>query len=820
MASRARTQKMFSITALARKVWRTFVQSAAVLSAVAIAGQALASPILAVGDREVIYSTSQRRNLGLNFWPDGNMGVAAAGNGQIHFYAANSSSSVRTTGTLASPGTSKQNVNIYGSSGYNYLAGGPIYQDPATGTRLMVYHAEVHGGSQQQYYTTLGLAVATDPSGLNFQDLGAILRPNLPQTLSTSIDIGGGSITAFNGDLYIHYRDFMADGSVNQLAVARAPLSQVISNAMGRQSTQFTKYYNGAWSQPGLGGLSSYLETGNRNNGWTSVTYNDYLNQFVMATTESYGTDRGDLYFVGSVDGVNWGPRVPIALDWGEQFYPSLVGTGPDPARTGQSFYVYYTDSQAGMWNRWSDAQLVRRQITFDPAVVAPPSGPAPTANWTSVGSFAGDYQSGAPAAGWKYLWAATGKTGNASTYQPLKWSSTVGAYNTTGGATQVWSGGKGHVDDYLSLGAAGGHPGQPNYNIISAYTIQPDDGAGLYRIANSSIVKADSTVSAGEDGLSLAVYVNNALIGNSLTVPTSGALLNFDRELGQLAIGDTIYVALGAGANQNYDSFKNFDFAIQRYSVGSIVTPPPTPPLNGPVVTPPVVAPPAPQMTWVAMSGFQSDFRAGVPAAGWNYQWTISGKSGNAAAYASLKWSDMVGAYNTTGGATPVWSGGKGHVDDYLSLGAGGGHPGQSNYNIIASYTIQGDDGAGLYRIANSFIMKGDATISAGEDGLSLAVYVNNVLKGSSLTVPTSGLLINFDRELGQLAVGDTVYVIIGAGANQNYDSFKNFDFTLQKYVQVAALATFAAVPEPATGAHALVLGAAALGRRRRRAA
>lgn len=817
---------MFSITVPARTGRRALTPFAILLLVVG-ATSTFAGPILAVGDREVIYTTSQRRNLGLNFWPDGNMGVAAAGNGQIHFYAANSSSSVRTTGSLTSPGASKQNVNIYGSSGYNYLAGGPIYQDPATGTRLMVYHAEVHGGSAQQYYTTLGLAVATDSSGLNFQDLGAIVRPNLPQTLNTSIDIGGGSITAFNGDLYIHYRDFMANGSVNQLAVARAPLSQVISNAMSRQGTQFTKYYNGAWSQPGLGGLSSHLETGNRNNGWTSVTYNDYLNQFVMATTEQYGNDRGDLYFVGSVDGVNWGPRVPIALDVGEQFYPSLVGMGPDPARTGQSFYVYYTDSQAGMWNRWNDALLVRRQITFDPAAPAPPPAPAPSGNWTSVGSFAGDFQSGAPAAGWKYLWAATGKTGNASTYQPLKWSGAVGAYNTTGGATQVWSGGKGHVDDYLSLGAAGGHPGQPNYNIISAYTIQPDDGAGLYRIANSSIMKTDSTVSAGEDGLSLAVYVNNAIIGSSMTVPTTGASLNFDRELGQLAIGDTIYVSLGAGANQNYDSFKNFDFTIQRYATGSAVAPPPgsNPVVTPPVVTPPVVAPPvvppppAPQMTWAAMSGFQSDFRTGTPAAGWKYQWTASGKSGNSTAYASLKWSDMVGAYNTTGGATPVWSGGKGHVDDYLSLGAGGGHPGQPNYNIVASYTIQGDDGAGLYRIANSSILKGDTTISAGEDGLSLAVYVNNVLKGASLTAPTSGALINFDRELGQLAVGDTVFVIIGAGANQNYDSFKNFDFTLQKYVQVAALTAFAAVPEPTTGAQALLALAAAFGRRRRQA-
>jgi hypothetical protein len=810
---------MIPTASLARTVRRATVKLAALLLVVACADQVLASPILAVGDREVIYTTSQRRNLGLDFWPDGNMGVAAAGNGQIHFYAANSSSSVRTTGTLDAPGMSKQNVNIYGASGYNYLAGGPIYQDPTTGTRLMVYHAEVHGNSAQQFYTTLGLAVATDNSGLNFQDLGAVVRSNLPITLNRSIDMGGGSLTSVNGDLYIHYRDYMADGSISQLAVAKAPLSQVISNAIGRQSTQFTKYYNGSWSQPGLGGLSSPLEAANPNNGWSSVTYNDYLNQFVMATTEKSSNDAGNLYLSTSTDGINWGQRQAIALDPGEQFYPSLVGMGTDPSRTGQSFYVYYTDSQSGVWSRWNDALLVRRQVTFNPAPANQPTVPVTTQGWTSIGSHSADYQTGTPAAGWKYLWAAAGKNGNSATYQPLQWSSVAGAYNTTGGATPVRSGDQWHVDDYVTMGASGGHPGLPTYNIISAYTIQADDGAGFYRLANSSIQKSDSIVSAGEDGLALSVFVNDKLIGSSMSVPTSGALLTFDRQLGHLAIGDTIFVSLGAGANQNYDSFKNFNFTIQRFVAGT-VAPPLTPVVTPPVAVPPIITPPNDQqIIWSNRSNFQEDYRTGAPAAGWKYLWTTSGKSGNAATYTQLRWSDIAGAYNTTGGATPVRIGGKGYVNDYLALGSSGGHPGQPNFNLVASYTIQPDDEAGIYRIGNLTIQKADTTISADEDGLSLAVYVNNVLKGGSLTVPADGSLLAFDRDLGWLSVGDTVYVIIGAGANQNYDAFKNFNFSIQKWAQAPILAAVATVPEPATGAQAL-LAVGALWRRRWRAA
>jgi hypothetical protein len=88
---------------------------------------------------------------------------------------------------------------------------------------------------------------------------------------------------------------------------------------------------------------------------------------------------------------------------------------------------------------------------------------------------------------------------------------------------------------------------------------------------------------------------------------------------------------------------------------------------------------------------------------------------------------------------------------------------------------------------------------LGPGEDGLALVVYVNNKVAGNILTARPDGSLLNFDRNLGQLVVGDTIYVMIGAGANQNYDGFKGFDFTIQKLTPVAqAVMALAAVPEP----------------------
>jgi hypothetical protein len=72
------------------------------------------------------------------------------------------------------------------------------------------------------------------------------------------------------------------------------------------------------------------------------------------------------LYFTISDDGINWSRRMLISDEAGELFYPSIMGTGDDPRITGREFYIYYTHSLVGAWNRWGDAQLVRRKISME----------------------------------------------------------------------------------------------------------------------------------------------------------------------------------------------------------------------------------------------------------------------------------------------------------------------------------------------------------------------------------------------------------------------------------------------------------------------
>ena len=347
---------------------------ALVLLALFMADAACAAPNFSLGPSQTIYTPKQRRKKAKS-WPDGNLGVIARGDGTYEFYAANSSKSLKTIGTLTDPAQTKgKKAKVYHvpKKTYKYLAGGPVYEDEASGARLMIYHAEKH--FRGKYSSVLGLAASVDPNGLAFYDLGPIIEPNMPAgQASHSVDVGGGSFAVLDGQFHVYFRDYLAAGGSSQLAVARAPLDELVSNSLRGIRTPFTKYYDGDWSEPGRGGLSSPLELGNPANWWSSVSYNEYLDELVLVTSQWQAAGTGpDLYLTTSPDGVNWSPRQHLGLEPGEQMYPTIIGTGADPQITGQSFYVYYTNG-----SRWKKASLVRRQVTFDDLIAPVVEGAA-----------------------------------------------------------------------------------------------------------------------------------------------------------------------------------------------------------------------------------------------------------------------------------------------------------------------------------------------------------------------------------------------------------------------------------------------------------
>ena len=95
------------------------------------------------------------------------------------------------------------------------------------------------------------------------------------------------------------------------------------------------------------------------------VSYNSALDSFVMVVAANTLLQNVNLFITCSKDGIHWADRRKLVAENGEAFYPTLTGFLDDPRRTEKAFYVYYTFSPKGGWDRWNDAAIVRRKITF-----------------------------------------------------------------------------------------------------------------------------------------------------------------------------------------------------------------------------------------------------------------------------------------------------------------------------------------------------------------------------------------------------------------------------------------------------------------------
>ena len=327
------------------------------------------SPTFTVGDRETIATKAQRDVLGLKWFPDGNLGIVQTTGQRIQFYGANGASPVRVTGTPKDPLQKVEPVTIATTNThFRYLAGGPAYRDPSSQRLFLFYHAEIHRGTSQNFYSVIGLSVQADADGLAFQDLGPIFTPNIPDAHAPNIvEICGAPYIIRDGYFYVYARDVISDGHPreNNLSVARASVAEVIQAGLAGRPATWAKWNGTAFSEPAIGGCSAPLETGNPGTRWMDITYNTALQKYVMVVAVDTSPKTVELFVTWSDDGITWAERKKLVTEDGESFYPSIVGFEDAPRQTGPHFYVYYIFSEKGGWNRWDDAVIVRRKIAI-----------------------------------------------------------------------------------------------------------------------------------------------------------------------------------------------------------------------------------------------------------------------------------------------------------------------------------------------------------------------------------------------------------------------------------------------------------------------
>ncbi len=233
----------------------------------------------------------------------------------------------------------------------NYASPGSVVQDPTrpAGNLIMIYEAENHCPGavwQHDFYATVGFARSSDygktwptpvDAELGGTDRYPVLKHPTPEPAtpeSPQVALGNAIPSAFvdGTNLYVTYAapGPTSDGMVR---VARAPLGE-------GGTVAFSKWKDGAFGQPGIGGLDSGVLPARGcagHQGMGQISHNDALGLYLFTFVCS-GTSVGAWYYstATSLDHQNW--TAPQLIE-GSQ-YPVVSGCASDG--TGTSFDGWY----------------------------------------------------------------------------------------------------------------------------------------------------------------------------------------------------------------------------------------------------------------------------------------------------------------------------------------------------------------------------------------------------------------------------------------------------------------------------------------------
>lgn len=352
-----------------------------------------------VGSTTQQLSPSQRGSVS-SYWPDGNLGAVNV-NGTNYIFAPQANpgtvgitlSDLNNWSQLTKINTTS-NLQPGGSNSFdqNYIGGGAVYYDSASGYLIGLYHGEQwFGGGGSPFYSAEGLAYSKD-LGVTWHKLGEVLSPQSTWTANGSqcqAEIGTGTLLVVGSYFYDYFTDNSSSCTgYEHLAVARASISSVIAAVKAGipftsgPGTLFMKYTgNGSWNGVGVNDLANPQNGGGASATIASVSngeilepnvrYNSYLGKYVLA----YSNLFTDIELAFSSDGLSWSSPT-VVVSGGSQpsdeiYYPSLLNAnGGDPQVLGQNFIVVYDRPLS--WS-WSNASVYSTAISVSGGSAPPP---------------------------------------------------------------------------------------------------------------------------------------------------------------------------------------------------------------------------------------------------------------------------------------------------------------------------------------------------------------------------------------------------------------------------------------------------------------
>lgn len=330
-------------------------------------------------------ATAQRRGeLGLDHWIDGTMGIhrragrtlVVSPNGPnlaIHRLDSEPAGSdlARDLGAgVHAPGWPIRGL----PADVDHASGGPLHFDEDSGLLFLLYHGEYfEAGDHRDYYSFLGLAVSRGDE--HFHDLGPIVTSDLDRrdpARHRPVEMGPGAIAVIDGWFHVYFCDRGHEYIRRHLSVARARVDDLVECARANRAPRFTKYADGRFSQPGIGGLSAELLGHTRLwVAWYDVMHLGQHGRWLLLFSTSRrplnGVPRWNYGVSESTDGITWSaPRELLgAPEPAEILYVSLdSGERDQRCCASDSFDLYRTRASAAY--RWDDATVERLRITVD----------------------------------------------------------------------------------------------------------------------------------------------------------------------------------------------------------------------------------------------------------------------------------------------------------------------------------------------------------------------------------------------------------------------------------------------------------------------
>jgi hypothetical protein len=343
--------------------------------------------------------------LGLHYFPDQSVILVGRDPLQLLVTAGNS--------TYLLAGTDIQNLQVVDKvlepgdeysfdNGYAGIGGAYFHGDGEDAPLIAFYHAEDHQGMPyfppdymiSGYYARVGAAISYD-QGKTWEKLGFVITSSKIKEWSLGewhLDRGAGIpglVMDKNGEyLYLFYSEFSrVDGRGVQICLARAPVSP---DPGGIPLNPWKKFYNGDFSEPGLGGLDTpVISALHLNESYAflpSVTYSEELDQYIIVfniycwkeDTDNTGLEYNGIYIAFSNDCINWTEPYMLIRDWSvtvrgrsAAWQPTIIWD-EDSSTQGWLVYAYSerfgsVDDDAGC-----PCYMVGKRISFVPMDINP----------------------------------------------------------------------------------------------------------------------------------------------------------------------------------------------------------------------------------------------------------------------------------------------------------------------------------------------------------------------------------------------------------------------------------------------------------------